>query len=81
MNQLSASWWKRAAAAADLVAEADLRATLRAELVVAGKATVAVRLGITQFHLTLILRGRGQLTEEIAEKLGYRRVARFERIR
>jgi hypothetical protein len=80
VRHLSASWWKRAAAAADLVAEDDLRARTRALLAELGKPALAQRLGITQFHLTLLLRGRGQLTDAIAARLGYRRVVRYERI-
>jgi hypothetical protein len=59
----------------------DLLAELRAQLdQPGGKDALAARLGLSAFNLSLLLRGRGQLSDKVAERLGYRRVTRFERI-
>jgi hypothetical protein len=65
----------------DLATEESLRAAVRAQLGagLAAKAVLAVQLGISEATLSKILRG-GPIGEGIAEKLGYRRVTRFERI-
>lgn len=82
MKHISASWLARAAAAAALVTEDDVKARIRAQLdgTAGGKAALADRLGISTFNLSLLLRGRGQLTDAIAKRLGYRKVVRFERV-
>lgn len=81
MKHLSAAWWKRAAAAADLVEESDLREALRARLVELGtREALARELGVTPFALSGILRGCWPVPDWIAEQLGYRRVTRFEKI-
>jgi hypothetical protein len=60
--------------------EADLVAHMRSLVITDGKAAVAKRLGLTEFRLTGILRGRWPVPEEAAKQLGYRRIVRFERI-
>jgi hypothetical protein len=41
---------------------------------------LACELGVTPFRLAGILRGRWPIDDSLAEKLGYRRVTRFERL-
>lgn len=81
MKHYSAALLDRAAKAAQLATEGDLLTRLRARLDgPGGKDALAIELGLTPFQLTSILRGRRPLSEAIAEKLGYRKVARFERV-
>lgn len=82
MKHLTASWWKRAAATADLVGEDVLRAEIRARLdgTDAGKLALARELGITVLRLTRVVRGTGVLPDRAVKRLGYRKVVRFERV-
>lgn len=81
MKHYSASLLDRAAKAAQLATEGDLLARLRSRLDgPGGKAGLALELGITPFQLSGILRGRWPLSDELVAKLGYRKVARFERV-
>lgn len=82
MKQLSASWWARAAAAADLATEGELLTALRARLGDGpdARARLAAELDVTPFQLSGFLRGRWPVSDAIAEKLGYRKVVRFERV-
>ena len=82
MNHLSAKWWARAAAAADLFSEEEVRTVLRERFNAAGsdKQRFSRGLGVTPFRLTLMLRGRGRITAPIAKRLGYRKVIRYERV-
>ena len=81
MKHLSADWWKLATAAADLRSEGDLQALLRARLDAAGsKPQLASELGLTAFQLTGFLRGRWPIGDDLAAKLGYRKVVRYERV-
>lgn len=45
-----------------------------------GKRALAARLGISTFKLSLILRGRAPVPDDVAERLGLRRVTLFEPI-
>jgi len=60
----------------------DLVDELRAQLASSpsGKAGVAARLGLKEQHLTRILRRTLPIGAEVAAKLGYRPVMRFEKI-
>lgn len=81
MKHFTAALLDRAAKAAQLATEGELLARLRARLDgPGGKAALALELGITPFQLSGILRGRWPLGDDLAAKLGYRKVARFERV-
>jgi len=60
----------------------DLVDELRAQLErsPSGKAAVAARLGLNEQHLTRILRRKCPVGTEVAAKLGYRPVIRFEKV-
>jgi hypothetical protein len=62
------------------LAESELVALLRVRLERTGKAALAREFGLSAFRLTGILRGRWPVPDAVAEKLGYRRISRFERI-
>ena len=64
-----------------LFTEDDVKAALRARLdgTLAGKAALAARLGVSESQLSILLRG-GRIGEAIAERLGFRKVTRFERV-
>lgn len=87
---LSASWWKRAAKAAELVTSADLKEDIRGRLAalsaltavgpVKARSQVAREIGISEGELSKVLRSDRLIGPELAERLGYRRVVRFERV-
>lgn len=67
--------------ASSLQTNADLVAVLRAQLdMPGGKRALAARLGISEHRLTQILRGSWPVPNDVAERLGFRRVERFEPI-
>jgi plasmid maintenance system antidote protein VapI len=81
VKHYSAEILHRAARAAQLATDGDLLGRLRARLdEPGGKIALARELAITPLHLSGILRGRWPISDEIAEKLGYRRVVRYERL-
>jgi hypothetical protein len=94
MKHLSTDWWKRAALAAELATDRELLGALRDRLVAlsapcpanptgdwqAARAIAARDLGITPFQLSGILRRRFPVSDQVAGKLGYRKVVRFERV-
>lgn len=81
MKHYSAAVLDRAAAAAALATEAEMLERLRDRLTRAGdRKALAREFGVTPFALAGMLRGRWPVSEPIAEKLGYRRVTRFERV-
>jgi hypothetical protein len=63
------------------VREADLVAALLARLKTAkDRHALARELGVTSFKLVGVLRGRWPIDDDLAGRLGYRRITRFERI-
>jgi hypothetical protein len=61
--------------------EDDLVAQLRARLTAAeDRHALARELGVTPFKLVGVLRGRWPVDDDLAARLGYRRITRFERI-
>jgi plasmid maintenance system antidote protein VapI len=81
VKHYSANLLNRAAKAAQLATDGDLLGRLRVRLdEPGGKLALARELAITPFHLSGILRGRWPISDEIAEKLGYRKVVRYERL-
>lgn len=84
MKHYSAQALARSAAIArdPLMTEADVTAMLRAQL--DGRrgenGRLADRLGITRVELSQILHGHSPLRSGVAERLGFRKVVRFEPI-
>jgi hypothetical protein len=68
-------------AAPKLATEEDLKASMRAQLGLGAgaKAVLAGRLGINEASLSKILRG-APVADGVAERLGFRKVVRYERI-
>jgi lambda repressor-like predicted transcriptional regulator len=64
----------------ELFAEDDIKAELRMRLRHSSKAELARTLGIGTLKLSGILRGTWPIGDDVAAALGFRRVARFERI-
>jgi hypothetical protein len=63
------------------IGEADLVSDLRARLVAAeDRHALARELGVSPFKLAGILRGRWPIDDDLAARLGYRRITRFEKI-
>lgn len=80
MKHYSTAALKRAAKVWPPRDERDMVAHIRSLVITDGKPAIACRLGITEVRLTGILRGRFKVEDRIAERLGYRRVIRFEPI-
>jgi hypothetical protein len=69
-------------AAPPLLEEAELVAQLRGALdgTAAAKTRLAARLRVSEATLSRLLRGKLPIGGEVAERLGLRRVIRFEKI-
>jgi hypothetical protein len=82
MKHFSAAALERAAKASALADEEELRAKLRARLMPGPRAKflLAASLGVETQCLTKMLRGQARITDDVAERLGFRRVVRFEPI-
>lgn len=63
------------------VTEEDMRADLLARLKDSDdRHALARELGVTPFKLVGVLRGRWPIDDDLAARLGYRRITRFEKI-
>jgi hypothetical protein len=63
------------------IGEVDLVSELRARLFAAkDRHALARELGVTPFKLAGTLRGRWPIDDDLAARLGYRRITRFEKI-